>query len=127
MAQAVNEKKDMSWANSSSLKEMLKHRIIYDIIKDAQSKMDSKKKYSLLIADDHTIPILHHVLKMHELNELNIGVVLNVAFNRERVKVSPIYFLSPTQKSIQHMCDDYKNPKSPRYGAPVHAYFCSCK
>ena len=106
-----------------SLRELVKQRIIKHIIKDAQSKM--KKKYTVIVADDTTIKILHHCFRMHELNELDVGVVLNVKFPRERVKVSPIYFLSADQQSAKHMCADYANPKETRYAAPVHVYFNS--
>ena len=84
-----------------------------------------KKKYTVIVADDTTIKILHHCFRMHELNELDVGVVLNVKFPRERVKVSPIYFLSADYDSAKHMCADYNNPKETRYAAPVHAYFNS--
>jgi len=106
-----------------SLRELVKQRIIKNIIKDAQSKM--KKKYTVIVADDTTIKILHHCFRMHELNELDVGVVLNVKFPRERVKVSPIYFLSADYDSAKHMAADYANPKETRYAAPVHAYFNS--
>jgi len=106
-----------------SLREIVKKRIIKNIIQDAQSKM--KKKYTVIVADDDTIKILHHCFRMHELNELDIGVVLNVRFPRERVKVSPIYFLSPDYESAKAMCSDYANPKETKYAAPVHAYFNS--
>ena len=106
-----------------SLRELVKQRIIKNIIKDAQSKM--KKKYTVIVADDKTIKILHHCFRMHELNELDVGVVLNVKFARERVKVSPIYFLSADYDSAKHMAADYANPKETRYAAPVHAYFNS--
>eukprot|EP01083_Nonionella_stella_P294027 999766_1 len=108
---------------SMSLRDLVKQRIIKNIIEDAQSKM--KKKYTVIVADDTTIKILHHCFRMHELNELDVGVVLNVKFPRERVKVSPIYFLSANYESAKHMCEDYANPKETRYAAPVHAYFNS--
>jgi len=106
-----------------SLRELVKQRIINNIIKDAQSKM--KKKYTVIVADDVTIQILHHCFRMHELNDLDVGVVLNVRYQRERVKVSPIYFLSADYSSAQAMCADYENPQETRYAAPVHAYFNS--
>mmetsp|Transcript_18585 Transcript_18585/g.29497 ORF Transcript_18585/g.29497 Transcript_18585/m.29497 type:complete len:625 (+) Transcript_18585:61-1935(+) len=106
-----------------SLREIVKQRIITQVIKDAQSKM--KKPYTVIVADDTTIKILHHCFKMHELNELDVGVVLNVKFNRERVKVSPIYFLSSNVDSAKMMCADYSNPKETKYAAPVHVYFNS--
>eukprot|EP01084_Bolivina_argentea_P129672 228995_1 len=108
-----------------SLRDLVKQRIIKNIIQDAQSKMKKNKKYTVIVADDTTIKILHHCFRMHELNELDIGVVLNVKFSRERVKVSPIYFLSANYDSAKHMCADYANPKETRYAAPVHAYFNS--
>eukprot|EP01084_Bolivina_argentea_P306282 529254_1 len=106
-----------------SLRDLLKQRIIDNIIKDAQTKM--KKKYTVIVADDVTIKILHHCFRMHELNELDVGVVLNVKFPRERVKVSPIYFLSANYESAKFMCADYTNPRETRYAAPVHVYFNS--
>ena len=97
--------------------------IIKYIIKDAQSKM--KQNYTVIVADDTTIKILHHCFRMQELNELDVGLVVNVKFPRERIKISPIYFLSADYNSVQHMVEDYKDPKNIRYATPVHAYFNS--
>eukprot|EP01083_Nonionella_stella_P061374 159952_1 len=106
-----------------SLRDLVKQRIIKNIIEDAQSKM--KKKYTVIVAYDTTIKILHHCFRMHELNELDVGVVLNVKFPRERVKVSPIYFLSTNYESTKHMCADYANSKETIYKKEVHIYFSS--
>jgi len=105
-----------------SLQEFLKDRIINNIIKDA--KGDKQKWYSLICADDVTIEILTHVFKMHELNDMSIGLVVNVTYPRERVKISPIYFLSPNVDSVKRMCEDYKDTKNTQYNIPVHLYFC---
>jgi len=106
-----------------SLKDYLKERIINHVIKDA--KGEKQKWYSLIVGDEVTIKILNCVFKMHELNDMNIGVVLNVNFVREKVKISPIYFLSPNQTSVENMCKDYENSKDTRYSTPVHLYFCA--
>jgi len=108
----------------ASLRDVLRARLTKYMIKDAQSKMQKGKTYSIIIADDNTIPILDHCFKIHELNDLDIGVVVNIKYNRERVKVSPIYFLSPSLDSVKALVEDYAKLKDARYSTPVHVYFC---
>eukprot|EP01084_Bolivina_argentea_P306280 529250_1 len=107
-----------------SLRDLVKERITKNIIQDAQSKM--KKKYTVIIADDKTIKILNNCFQMHELNELDIApVILNIKSPREKLKVSPIYFLSTNYESTKHMCADYANSKETIYKKEVHIYFSS--
>jgi len=64
-------------------------------------------------------------LKVHQLNDVGIGALVNVKFKRERVNVPPIYFLSSDIESIQGVIDDYSNPKEPQYANQVHLFICS--
>jgi len=45
------------------------------------------------------------------LNDQGIGAILNVKYQRERVPVPPIYFLSPNMASIEKVVKDYENSK----------------
>eukprot|EP01084_Bolivina_argentea_P069556 126551_1 len=106
-----------------SLRNALQQTIINNIINKAMSKM--KTKHTAIIADDTTISILDRCFTIHELNDLNIGLVLNIKYTRQRMKISPIYFISPNKQSIQQMCNDYSNINQPTYSQPVHIFFHS--
>jgi len=95
---------------------------ILKIMKAALDKQATKS--AILVTDDRTTKILDSVLKVHELNDLGIGVLVNIKFNRERVNVAPIYFLSPTLESIEAFCKDYSNPRQLQYGGSVHLFLC---
>ena len=105
-----------------SLRDLLKDRIVDQIINESKKQM--KKKYTLIVGDEHTIKILDHCFKMHELNDLNVGVVLNVKYPRERVKLPPIYFLSNDYESTKAMVKDYENLNQLQYHGPVQIFYC---
>merc|ERR550534_3381848 len=58
------------------------------------------------------------------LNDKGVGVIVNIKYKRERVRVPPIYFLSPNADNVRALVEDYKDPKKLQYGVPVHLLFC---
>jgi len=102
-----------------SLKEFLKEQIL-SAFKVAFSNMAQKS--AILITDDVTTNILDTCLKVHQLNDLGIGAIVNVKFNRERVQVPPIYFLSSDEASLKAVIKDYEDPKSPQYATNAHLF-----
>ena len=114
--------------NGESLKLLLKERIVNDIIKDAQSgakdtqQATSEQNYFILIGDDITIKILDYVMRMHELRDLNVRLIVNVNKKRDRVQLSPIYFITPTEESVNNMINDFSG-KVPQYRGVIHCYF----
>jgi len=102
-----------------SLKVFLKEQIL-SAFKVAFSNMVQKS--AILITDDVTTNILDTCLKVHQLNDLGIGAIVNVKFNRERVQVPPIYFLSSNDASLKAVIEDYANPEKPQYASSAHLF-----
>jgi len=102
-----------------SLKVFLKEQIL-SAFKVAFSNMTQKS--AILITDDLTTKILDTCLKVHQLNDLGIGAIVNVKFNRERVQVPPIYFLSPCEESLRAVIKDYEDSTEPQYASSVHLF-----
>jgi len=95
------------------------------ILKVMQTALDkSANKQALLVTDDRTTKIMDSCLKVHQLNDMGIGVLVNIKYNRERVNVTPIYFLTPDLASIERFCKDYADPKALQYGPSVHLFLC---
>jgi len=105
-----------------SCKSSLREQIL-TAFKTAFSNMNQNS--AILITDDKTTKILDSCLKVHQLNDLGIGALVNLKYERERVNVPPIYFLSPTIESIKALIKDYENPNKAQYGLSVHVLFCS--
>jgi len=105
-----------------SLKVFLKEQII-NAFNVAFSNMNQKS--AILITDDHTTQILDTCFKVHQLNDKGIGAILNVKYQRERVPVPPIYFLSSNMASIEKVVKDYENSKQPQYTRYAHLFICS--
>lgn len=104
------------------MKVFLKDQII-NAFKVAFSNMTQKS--AILITDDHTTLILDTCLKVHQLNDMGIGAILNVKYKRERVPVPPFYFLSSNPASIKAVVKDYENSKEPQYTKFAHLFICS--
>lgn len=107
---------------TDSCKDYLKNQIL-TAIKTVLSTM--KQSSAILVTDDKTTMILDSCLKVYQLNELGIGALVNVKYSRERLKVPPIYFLSPTIESINGVINDWEDPDKPQYATSVHLLFCS--
>jgi len=104
-----------------SCKESLRNQIL-NAFKLALSNM--RQKSAILIVDDKTTAILDSCLKIHQLNDMGIGAVLNVKFKRERVRVSPIYFISSAKESVSSVIEDYKDPNNIQYAKVAHLFIC---
>lgn len=104
-----------------SCRDNLKKQILKAV---AAALAKSNMKSAIMIVDDRTTKVLDSCLKVHELNDKGVGVLVNIKYQRERVKVAPIYFLSPSIESIKKMIHDYSNPKTPQYTSNVHLFIC---
>jgi len=107
---------------TDSCKDYLRGQILA-AFKSAFSNMSQKS--AILITDDKTTKILDSCLKVHTLNDLGIGALVNVKFKRERVRVPPIYFLTSSLPSIKGVIKDYEDSRKPQYAGNAHLLICS--
>jgi len=83
-----------------------------------------KQTTSIMIVDDMTMKLLTACMKMQHLNEMGVGAIMHIDFEREKVRIPPIYFLSPSLDSVQALVADYADEFDTQYGKPIHVYFC---
>jgi len=103
------------------LKIALRDNIIKNVIDVAFQNM--KQKSALMVVDDGTMRTLDYCMKVHMLNDKGVGVIVNIKYTRERVRIPPIYFISPNLKSVRSMVADYEDESKLQYGAPIHLFF----
>jgi syntaxin-binding protein 1 len=77
----------------------------------------------LLVVDQKTLRFVSSYLKMMELMEKGVTAIEKLELKRKKFpKMNAIYFLTPTQTSINLLIEDYNNKKDPQYGQ-VHLFF----
>jgi len=96
---------------------------ISNAIKSAFKQM--QKKCAILVTDDRTMEVVNSCMKVHHLNALGVGAIVNIKYERERGKWNPIYLISPSIESIKQLVNDYKNQKKLQYSGNVHLLLSS--
>uniref|UniRef100_A0A6A7G2G1 Sec1-like family protein n=1 Tax=Hirondellea gigas TaxID=1518452 RepID=A0A6A7G2G1_9CRUS len=104
---------------ATNVQEVLRRRIFDDII--TPSKL-SDGEFLVMVGDDTTIKVVSSCCRVHQMNEAGVGVILNVKFDREVMKVPAIYFLEPSVSSVKAMIADFADKSRPLYRR-VHLYF----
>ncbi|KAJ3101990.1 vacuolar sorting protein VPS33/slp1 [Phlyctochytrium planicorne] len=102
----------------SNLKEIVRKRIIVDMIRAIQPA----SKWKIVVVDAKSLRILNSVCKMHDILEENVTLVEDIS--RKRTSYSQkeaIYFLTPCPESVTALIDDFSRPK-PMYAA-AHVFF----
>ncbi|KAI8914350.1 Sec1-like protein [Gorgonomyces haynaldii] len=101
-----------------SLKDMLRKRVMDDMIKAVQPA----SKWKLLVVDSRAAKLLNSVVKTHEILEQNVTVIEEMALKRQPFpNYEAIYFVSPTVKSVDRIIADFAQEK-PIYAA-AHIFF----
>jgi len=96
---------------------------ISNAIRTALEQMQSK--CAILVTDDRTMGVVNSCMKVHHLNALGVGAIVNIKYEREKGKWNPIYLISPCIKSIKLLVNDYKNHKKLQYSGNVHLLLSS--
>ena len=100
----------------------MKQRLLKDMF------FSIKKKYPkiqcfILVLDTETAKVISSTIQMIELMNQGVTGVEKLELNRKRFKnVHAIYFISPTQGSIDRLVKDFSDKKKPQYAA-AHVYF----
>lgn len=79
--------------------------------------------FKVVIVDQDGLHVLGSLLKMFEVTAHNVTLVENIDLSRKRFPdMDAIYFLSPTENTINAIIKDFKDPKLPQYKA-IHLFF----
>jgi len=105
-----------------SLKDLTRKKIFEEMIQLGQPTVGKKPSvWRILILDAHTTRILSSCARMSELLPYGITNAEPIETPRQPFpNLEAIYFISPTQKSIELLVNDFKN--TPKYHA-VHLFF----
>lgn len=94
--------------------------------------VEPASKWKLLIADVKGLRILDSTFKSYEILEENVtGILFSLiaaieSLNKKRQSfpsMEAIYFISPTEESLNRVIDDFSGPR-PQYAA-AHVFFIS--
>ncbi|KAJ3179292.1 vacuolar sorting protein VPS33/slp1 [Geranomyces variabilis] len=118
----------------TSLKEIMKKRILNDMIQSVQPA----NRWKIIVVDPKSVKILKNACRMHDILEENVTLVEDITRKRQPYPTKEaIYFISPTESSVQRLIDDFpptptdkKEAKKaaemgPRMYAVGHVYFTS--
>ena len=104
-----------------SLREVLQWRFLNDILArvsqrraDHTSKTD-QRTYLALVVDCYTRRSLDSVCESYDLFSQGVTVVESLEEEREDLPLEAVYFISPTQDSLEHLANDFKNESKPKY------------
>jgi len=101
-----------------SLKTVVGQRILNDVIKSCKVQGEWKA----LVLDALAKRVISSCCRMHEIMMEGITIVEDLSKGRQSLPLEAIYFITPTEKSIDTMLDDFKEANNLRYIA-AHIFF----
>ena len=113
----------MESQNSLTLKSLANTRISVDLLESSILNCQKTCPFTILVVDNYSAKVLSSYLTMSDLLNRGIFTVELITNKRNRFpNYGVIYFLSPTQKSITALIEDFSNLKRPKYNR-AYIYF----
>ena len=107
----------MEIQNSLTLKALANTRITVDLLSSTIENIQKSCPFTILVVDNYSAKVLSSYLTMSDLLNRGIFTVELITNKRNRFpNYGAIYFISPTQKSISKLIEDFSN-------IIVHIYF----
>ncbi|KAJ1554958.1 vacuolar sorting protein VPS33/slp1 [Cladochytrium tenue] len=108
----------------SSLKELLKSRILTDVVNSVQPRPGGPR-WKVLVVDVESKRIIDSACKTQDILNCNVTDIAMIENPKRQPfpDMEAIYFLSPTPESVEALITDYARGKPPY--AAVHLYFTS--
>lgn len=108
-----------------ALKTLVGQRILNDVIKSVKVPGEWKA----LVVDQLAMRVVSACCRMHEIMMEGVTIVEDLNKSRQSLPLEAIYFITPTEKSIDCILEDFKEAANFRYTA-AHIFFtetCSAK
>ena len=100
----------MDVQNALTLKALANTRITVDLLESSISNIQKTCPFTILVVDNYSAKVLSSYLTMSDLLNRGIFTVELITNKRNRFpNYGVIYFISPTQKSIQALVEDFSN------------------
>ena len=107
--------------STNTLRSLTINRITSDLIEGTISEVPDS--FVIIIVDDYSAKVLSNYMTMTQV--LNQGIFSVESLNKPRHQFPnyhALYFLSPTERSIKILTDDFKDTSKPKY-SHIHLYF----
>lgn len=106
-----------------TLREYARHRLMDDMIANVRKLEKSNNDYIIMVMDKHTRDLFAGICNLFEIMTKNVFHLENLELVRKEYPNTPaIYFITPTQSSVNKLIDDFKDSEHPHYGS-IHLYF----
>ena len=101
-----------------SLKSIVGDKILNEVIRSVKVPGEWKA----LILDPLSTRVVSSCCKMRDIVMEGVTIVEDLLKGRQSLPLEAIYFVSPTDNSVQAIIDDFKDSNNPRYTA-AHIFF----
>jgi len=106
-----------------TLRDYARHRLIDDMINQVKKSERGNNEYLIMVMDKHTRELLASICNLFEIMDKNVFHLENLELDRKEYPSTPaIYFISPTQTSVNKLIEDFQNLDVPHYQS-VHLFF----
>eukprot|EP00357_Protocruzia_adherens_P016360 CAMPEP_0115011938 /NCGR_PEP_ID=MMETSP0216-20121206/24390_1 /TAXON_ID=223996 /ORGANISM="Protocruzia adherens, Strain Boccale" /LENGTH=757 /DNA_ID=CAMNT_0002380801 /DNA_START=1464 /DNA_END=3738 /DNA_ORIENTATION=+ len=109
---------------SPALRDASRNRILKDMLR-AVKKESQTQGYMVLVCDEVTLQVVSSNCKLYDLMQEGVSLVEQLErVRKDFPQMEAIYFITPTEASVDRMIKDFEDKKSPHYGG-VHLCFTS--
>lgn len=117
------EPSDSNMDVPTTLRDYAKHRMMEDMIKSVQKAERNNNEYLIMVMDKHTRELFASICNLFEIMTKNVYHLENLELKRKEYPATPaIYFISPTQTSVNKLIEDFNDVEHPHYSS-VHLFF----
>lgn len=110
--------KSLAHPGNMSLKTYIGQKVLNEVIKG----VNTPGKWKVLVVDNLGMRVISTCCKMRDIVMEGVTIVEDLKKGREPLQLEVIYFVAPTESSVQAILDDFKDSQNPKYLA-AHIFF----